>query len=75
MKTGSQVQEIIASKCCYPVLKVQNSESPIYTASSMRGQAIIILEAVRGGGFPNRIVRKLRNHKRSISQPTISFES
>lgn len=49
MKTGSQVQEIIASKCCYPVLKVQNSESPIYTASSMRGQAIIILEAVRGG--------------------------
>ena len=57
MKTGSQVQEIIASKCCYPVLKVQNSESPIYTASSMRGQAIIILEAVRGGGggFPTEL--------------------
>ena len=62
MKTGSQVQEIVASKCCYPALKVQNSESPIYTASSMRGQAIIILEAVRGG-FSNKIVRKLRNHK------------
>lgn len=52
MKTGSQVQEIVASKCCYPTLKVQNSESPIYTASTMRGQAI-----------SNRIVRKLRNHK------------
>ena len=56
MKTGSQVQEIVASKCCYPALKVQNSESPIYTASSMRGQAIIILEAVRGGGgFPTKL--------------------
>lgn len=50
MKTGSQVQEIVASKCCYPAL--QNCESPIYTASTMRGQAI-----------SNRIVRKLRNHK------------
>ena len=56
MKTGSQVQEIVASKCCYPTLKVQNSESPIYTASTMQGQAIIILEAVRGGGwFPTEL--------------------
>lgn len=60
MKTGSQVQEIVASKCCYPALKVQNCESPIYTASTMRGQAIIILEAVKG---VQKNSNKLRKHK------------
>lgn len=72
MKTGSQVQEIIASKCCYPVLKVQNSESPIYTASTMRGQAIIILEAVKG---VQKNSNKVTKAQRSISQPTISYDS
>ena len=68
MKTGSQVQEIVASKCCYPALKVQNSESPIYTASTMRGQAIIILEAVKG---VQKNSNKVTKAQRSISQPTI----
>ena len=68
MKTGSQVQEIVASKCCYSALKEQNFESPIYTASTMRGQAIIILEAVKG---VQKNSNKVTKAQRSISQPTI----
>ena len=39
---------------------MQNCESPIYTASTMRGQAIIILEAVKG---VQKNSNKLRKHK------------